>query len=161
MMSPLFNPWRSRLRALLDEVPAVRSPALRRSPRPDALLATDLPLCAAPEVCQAFLEAAGQAGWICAAAESWLHFRPADFCLQPDWLALLPAEGEAGALGSLLSRHPELTLSAEQALALIKAGEEGPVSLEKCCRGLHQALACQLRQRGEARIASARAASAP
>ncbi len=146
------NAWRVQLRLLLDRQVAVRPPALRRSPLPDYLYATDLPGLCSPSALAACCQEAESLGWAWHVERGWLHLR------RP---AIAPPEGgfcgpfgpEAACCAQLLSRHAGKggmlpSRWEEAAFALIKAGEEGPAAYERVCRALHQSFAECLR-RGE------------
>ena len=140
--------WRSPLRQeLLDLFSALslrRAPALRRSSRADWLFATDLPSCAAPEDCSAFLCLSEEKGWQAQTESGWMELRKPGILLPAEWFAE-PADGEAACLGSLCARHPEREEAPEAVFRLIKAREEGPAAWEEACRALHGECARRLR----------------
>ena len=140
--------WRSPLRQeLLDlffALPLRRAPALRRSSRADWLFATDLPSCAAPEDCSAFLCLSEEKGWQAQTESGWMELRKPGILLPAEWFAE-PADGEAACLGSLCARHPEREEAPEAVFRLIKAREEGPAAWEEACRALHGECARRLR----------------
>ena len=136
---------RSDLRSMMAELPALRAPAIRRSDESGWMLATDLPGLTSEEALNVFCQTLSSHGW--------QYLRRGDWLLL-DNLALLPtvgrpdaltAEGETGAVISLLERHPG-SLSDDLLLRLIaKRAEEGTASLETFCSGLHRDLARRLR----------------
>ncbi len=146
-----MNELRAELKALLDVVPTVRPPALRRSLRDDALYATDLPAAADRETVEAFLRATGNAGWTARKTAGWIELDKA--------VRKPPRDGfhgpfgpEADCLLHLLRRHrpgensPEEKKAAAAAVRmLIKAGEAGPDAFEKACAQLHADWAVRLR----------------
>lgn len=140
------NPLRAELRSLLEKVPVSRPPALRRSLLPDALFSLDLPRCASPETCEAFLRDAEGAGWRAFQADGWIHLRKAVSILPADFFPD-PPSGEAAALLSLLARHPGSSDPSREVILLMKAREEGDSALESACRGLHGDLARRLRRK--------------
>ena len=136
---------RAALRALLDRAGAARPPALRRALTDDALLATDLPLCADADAVRAFAAEAEQDGWTVRAEKGWLLLdrlpAPRGLCPARD-----PA-GEAGCCISLLSRHPGGPADPVWIRRLLKAAEEGPEKFDQFCAELHGTLAALLRQK--------------
>ena len=149
MYQTVLGSWRQELNSLLSAMETSRPPALRRSLSPDYLYATDLPLCASPEVCGAFRSRAAAAGWESCLAGSWINLRKSSPLFPPGWWESLPREGEATCVMDLLRRHPSLRLSRPQSFLLLKAWEESPLSLEKACRSVHQDLARRLREAGQ------------
>ena len=143
-----FASWRQDLNRLLSAMETSRPPALRRSLSPDFLYATDLPLCASPRACDAFRSRADAAGWESTLSGAWINLRPTDLLFPSVWWECLPPEGEPACVASLLRRHPSLRLSLPQSFLLLKALEEGPSSLEKAARSVHQDLARGLREKG-------------
>ncbi len=139
------NPLREELLCLFSSLSLRRAPALRRSSRADWLFASDLPACAAPEDCSAFLCLAGASGWECLEDRGWLYLRKAGLLLPAAWFAVR-GEGEAACLGSLYARHPGRTDADETVFRLMKAREEGFPAWEKACRSLHLECAGRLRQ---------------
>ena len=139
------NPLREELRCLFSSLSLRRAPALRRSSRADWLFASDLPACAAPEDCSAFLCLAGASGWECLEEQGWLFLRKAGLLLPADWFAAR-GRGEAACLGSLYARHPGRADADEAVFRLMKAREEGLPAWEKACRSLHLECARRLRQ---------------
>ena len=141
----MLSAERALLRALLDAAGASRPPALRRALGDDALLATDLPLCAGEAETAAFAEAARAAGWKVARAGGWLTLDriPAPCGRVP---AALPG-GELGCCIALLRRHPGGGADPAWIRRLLKAAEAGPGELEQICGELHGTLAVLLRQR--------------
>ncbi len=141
------SPWRRELRLMLDTAGAARAPVLRRSRLPEFLYATDLPACASAGACAAFLLAAAEAGWESTSVGGWICLRKAG-CLFPEpWPFFLPGDGEGACLRELSRRHPGLLPSRAQAIALLKAMEEGPAELEKACRSIHEDFARRLREK--------------
>ena len=139
----------------------VRPPALRRSLREDYLYAADLPLCAGPEACGAFLRKAGEAGWEAVREGDWICLRPRALSLSGAWWDSLPAGGEAACLRSLAERHPDLFPSPVPLIRLLKAREEGERALETVCRELHRDAARLLRENRTRGLRSLRSAENP
>ena len=142
--SSWVNPWRHELQMLLGTVVALRRPALRRSRRPDYLFASDLPGLADPASILSFLTQAHTLGWETFETEGWIHLRRQSSSMPEGWFPFHP-EGEAACLNSLLRRHPGTSEASRERIALLKAREEGPLSLERECRVLHQECARRLR----------------
>ena len=139
-------PWREELNRLLSGVPARRKPALRRSPKPEWLFATDLPACAEPGAAEAFLSLAGEAGWEAYSSGGWIHLWRACPGLPEHWFEEEP-DGEAACLRALLARHPGSADARAEINLLLKSREEGPAAWERACRELHRAWAADLRER--------------
>ena len=146
-MSLWTNPWREELNALFLPLSLVRRPALRRSPGPDWLFATDLPSFASPGACEAFRRGAASLGWECGECAGWLHLRKPS-SPPPGWFPR-EAEGEALCLRELLRRHPGTGDPTSAIILLMKAREEGAESWEKACRALHRDFARRLREKKE------------
>jgi|GEM_PF-5363915 len=137
-----MNSLRQNLSDLLSTLPVSRKPALRRSSEAGFLYATDLPLCASEEICLRFESFARAQGWQCFTQSHWIFLSP-EFPACP----ALPEDGEGACLSSLLSRHPEFSLSKEEIISLLKAEEEGPASLNSACAAIHASLAVRLRKK--------------
>ena len=146
MRQNVVDPWRQELNRLLSSLEASRPPALRRSLSPDYLYATDLPLCASSEACDTFRARASAIGWESIPSGSWINLRKSSSLFPRGWWDSLPREGEPACVADLLRRHPSLRLSRSQSCLLLKAREEGPASLEKASRSVHQDLARHLRE---------------
>ena len=133
-------PLRQEARRMLTACAAKRPPALRRCLTPDALLATDLPLCAGSAEVEAFIRRAAAAGWAVKRQGDWLTLdHPLALCP-----ADLPDSAEGEACRSLLARHPGLTLPSPLLRRLWKAMDAGRI--EEALWPLHQALAAALRE---------------
>ena len=161
-----MNEWKQALKGLLGEEKTPRQPVLRRSRRPDWLYTTDLPGLISEEALQSFRIRAEAAGWWTEVQAGWLEFTRKVSSPPAGWFEGARPE-EAGCCASLLRRHSGLPaenrdrnrqatprIQADQrdgnreAIALMKAGEEGTRAYEKLCAALHRDWAARLR-RGE------------
>ncbi len=147
--------WRKQLSRLLEETPASRPAALRRSLKPDWLYCTDLPACAPPESCEAFRAGAERLGWETEREGGWIQARRRGGTLPADWPGPEASGPEADCLRSLRNRHPELHLSAQEEMLIAKAEEEDPAKTEAACKAVHARWAALLRERGRSRTAEA------
>ena len=144
---PLFlAPWRQQVQDCFPSIGLARKPALRRSPRADALLSVDLPACGTPEAQSLFLSRLSLWDWHARTEAGWTHLCPADLCL-PEEIFGKDSSGEAACLRTLLLRHPGKADSRNETLLLLKAREESPRSWEDACRRLHQDFARRLRKK--------------
>ena len=165
-----MNEWRRALNSLLAREETPRKPALRRSRRPEWLYTTDLPGLISDEALTAFQRRAEAAGWICEAAEGWLEMTRSVSTPPAGWFDG-PWPPEASCCASLLQRHfpdgrandsgktacragrPRRDDSEgrecenREAIALIKAGEQGAEAYEKACAEIHREWAARLRRR--------------
>jgi len=136
---------RRQVTCALNEMPASRKPALRRSDSPDALLATDLPLVADREAVEAFAARLTAQGWrVLPGSNGWLLL-DADVPV-PQVVGDFHPQGEAACCISILQRHPGNGDAREKIRALVKAAEAGKQPLERLCAALHGDLAAMLRQ---------------
>ena len=147
------NPWRKELHALFLPLSLPRTPALRRSLKPDWLFSTDLPSFASPDACKAFLRSAESLGWEAgegagpgpdASVRGWLELRRSVSSFPPGFFPV-EAGGEYACLCALLARHPGSTDASSETILLLKAREEGAAAWENACRELHRELARRLR----------------
>lgn len=141
----MLTSLRQQLQQLLLQTPVSRRPSLRRSDRPDALFATDLPLLAEEDDLTAAIAVAVQAGWrISFLPNGWMTL---DHDVPAPPLSIPPmSQGETGCCLSLLLRHPDGTAEKEYIRAIVKAADIGPVEVEKLCRIWHGDFAARLRQ---------------
>ena len=146
-----MNDWRKQLGRLLEEMPASRPAALRRSLKPDWLYCTDLPACGSAESCEAFRAGAERLGWETEREGGWIQARRRSGTLPADWPGREAIGPEAECLRSLMARHPELHLSAREEILMAKAEEEGPAQREAACKAVHGRWAALLRERGRDR----------
>ena len=140
---------REQVSAVMAQLTLNRRPALRRSDAPHALLATDLPLAAAPEAADLFLRQMKALGWqVTPSPNGWLLLdAPVPAPEQTD----VPgdASGECGCCIAVLTRHPDAGDAAAEIRALVKAAEAGRQPFERLCSRLHGALAEKLRRHEE------------
>ena len=145
--SPLLTEYRSQLRELLASL-GLRCP-VRRCADPSYLLSLPLFLQADADTAGAFLTWVSEAGWESRERDGWLLMRrPVP---RPEvWEEPAMGDGATGALLSLLKRHPGgPEPDRETVYALLKAGEEGPRTLEREAARLHGVMAEKLRLHGE------------
>ena len=141
-----MNALRTELAALLRDTETERKPALRRSLREDYLYAADLPVCAAREATEGFLQRAEKNGWKYERDGGWLLLDK-DADEPPEgWFAGVFGE-EAAACASLLRRNSGKAPAGNEIRLLIKAGEEDEKAYEEACRRLHMNWAERLRRR--------------
>ncbi len=145
-----MNAWRKELRTMLDRLATARPAVLRRSREEDFLYATDLPQIATEAQILAFGREAESCGWRWIAENGWIQLsHPAE--MPPEGWFEGPFGPEAACCASLLERHgadgnrTAETETQRAAIALIKAGEEGPAAYEQTCQELHRKLAERLR----------------
>lgn len=140
----MLRPLRETAQAVLQEAPAARRPALRRSDDSEALLATDLPLLVDEAAVEAFKARMTALGWRVWQAGDWLLMDVA----VPVPEASLPAEliGEPGCCVSLLLRHPEGLPDPVAIREVVKAAESGRAALERLCARWHAEWAAALRE---------------
>ena len=136
---------RAQVQRSLCAVPVKRKPALRRSDRPDALLATDLPLVAETEDVAAFCGALEAQGWTVREDGGWLTL---DASVPLPAECVVPAEltGPCGCCISLLLRHPDNAPAQDFIRAVVKAAEAGKMPFERLCGQLHAEFAARLRR---------------
>ena len=130
------------MQTALGSVNVHRKPALRRSDRPDALLATDLPLAADREAVQDFVERMTATGWRVWEEKNWI-FLDAEVPV-PEAVDCSAAAGELGCCLSLLERHEGSAAPKETIRAIVKAAESG--TIERLCAQLHREWAAALRR---------------
>lgn len=138
----MLRALRAQVQTALGSVNVHRKPALRRSDRPDALLATDLPLAADREAVQDFTERMTALGWRVGEEKNWL-FLDAEVPV-PEDVACSEAAGELGCCLSLLERHEGSDAPKETIRAIVKAAEAG--NIERLCAQLHRDWAAALRR---------------
>lgn len=141
----MLTALRQQLQQLLLHTPASRRPALRRSDRPDALFATDLPLLTEEDDLTASIAVAVQSDWrIGFLPNGWMTL---DHDIPAPPLTIPPiSQNEAGCCLSLLLQHPGGTVEKEYIRAIAKAADIGPVEVEKLCRIWHGDFSARLRQ---------------
>lgn len=139
----MLKELRAEVRAELDKLEAKRSPVLRRSELPDALLACDVPTVCTPEVTEAFARALEAKGWTVRRAVIWLMLDKPVPMPAPDMS--VKGEGEVACCISLLERHPSLVPDAKAVRAICKAAEQNPMALRRVCAALHAEWAEKLR----------------
>lgn len=140
----MLKALRAGVNAVLAETAVRRSPALRRSDTPDALLATDLPFAADAEAVVEFIARMTADGWrVWPAVNGWLLL---DTEVPVPAGGVCTAEGECACCISLLQRHPDSGEAKEEIRALVKAAEAGAQAFERYCEQLHHRLAARLRQ---------------
>ncbi|MBR4712022.1 MAG: hypothetical protein IKP10_08290 [Clostridia bacterium] len=131
---------------LMRGIPAARRPALRRANEAGWMLATDLPLIADEAGREHFLTLAREAGWRTGRTPGgWVLLDRLDLLPQAPPPDRLP-DGEAGALISLLARHPSDGTDDEALRAIAAAAEQGRPQLDRLCAALHAAWARALRR---------------
>ena len=143
-----MNRLRRELYGLLARTDCRRPPALRRSPREDALYATDLPQAADEDAVREFTGRAERAGWRTETGEGWIRL---DYTGEIRAAEAFPGETgpEGHCCAELLRRHPAGRRNGDrERRMLVKAGEEGAAAYEKTCAALHREWAAALR-RGE------------
>ena len=140
----MLTALRAEIQAALEEIPASRKPALRRSDDPDALLATDLPQVAGSADVARWKARLAKDGWRAWEKGGWLLL-DADV---PAPAYRLPGDrrGELGCCVSMLLRHPEGGADRRAVRAVVKAAESGRPALEKLCGLLHAEWAQALRE---------------
>ena len=134
---------RQEARGAWEDLPLVRTPALRQARPPDMLLATDLPQLTGEEGKLSFVQRLRARGWLVREENGWLLL---DRALPEPLHRLTPAEGEAACLHSLLTRHPDDLPDEAAARALAKAAELSPQQLQNLCGLLHRQMAVRLRE---------------
>lgn len=142
----LMTPYRQTVQALLADLPVTRRPFLRRSLRPDALLATDLPRVTTPPWQAWFLASLERQGWSVLCCGELLELTP-PLTPPPSTGPVRPGAGGPALrrLHSLLSRHPQPGGDPTPVLAFLKAQESGPQPLESLCYALCRQCALCLR----------------
>ena len=138
----MLRALRAQAQNALGSVNVRRKPSLRRSDRPDALLATDLPLAADREAVLYFVERMTAMGWRVWEERNWL-FLDVEVPVPQD-AACSEAMGELGCCLSLLERHEGSASPQETIRAIVKAAESG--TLERLCAQLHREWAAALRR---------------
>lgn len=135
---------REQVQSVLYAVPAQRKPALRRSDKPDALFATDLPLVAEADIVRAFMADMELRGWTVRERNSWLMLDAS----VPVPGYEIPAElaGECGCCISLLLRHQDHAPATDFIRAVVKAVDAGKQPFEHLCGQLHGEFAARLRR---------------
>lgn len=139
----MLSALRREVNACLLEIPALRKPALRRSDEPDALLATDLPLCAEESAVADFTARMEAQGWTVRPHRRWLLLDAPVPVPDAPVPALAPAE--ALCCLSLLQRHPGGEAPRDGVRLIVKAAEAGPDPFERLCQRLHRDFARALR----------------
>lgn len=141
----MLRELRLQVTCALNETPASRKPALRRSDSPDALLATDLPLVADKAAVEAFAARLTAQGWrVFPGSNNWLLL-DAEVPV-PQVVGDFHPQGEAACCISILQRHLGNGDARERIRALVKAAEAGRQPLERLCAALHGDLAAMLRR---------------
>ncbi len=136
----MLRSLRAQAQEALASVPALRKPALRRSDRADALLATDLPLAAEDAAVEAFRRCMEERGWQVWTEKGWLLM---DAPVPAPEALPVSASGELGCCISLLQRHGGGDAPREAIRAIVKAAEAGQI--ERLCAQLHREWAAALR----------------
>ena len=142
----MLSAAREALNLLLSGIRTRRKPAVRRASDDDWMFATDLPLAADEAGTERFVHLASADGWRVGRTENgWLLLdRPSLIPGVTERTGALPP-GEAGALISLLERHPSDTADERALRAVAKAAEEGAAALDRLCARLHADWAEKLR----------------
>ncbi len=140
---------RAFLRGAMADLPVLRPPVIRRSEERDWMLATDLPGLASEESLKVFCECVSARGWRTQRRGDWLLLDNPGALTGAAKPAVKAMEGEAGALVSLLERHPNGEPDDILLRLIAKRAEEGETALENLCRSLHRDFARRLRD-GEA-----------
>lgn len=140
----MLDDMRRELREALNTCRVSRPAVLRRSDRPDMLLACDLPTVAEEAEVTAFIYTEEEQGWTVRCEAGWLLLdKPIPV---PAWPEARPqASGEAANVISLLERHRNENEDLIAVRAVVKAAEAGPQKLERLCRQLHGDWAERLR----------------
>ena len=134
---------RSRLRALMEDIPQTRPCCIRRSDDDRFLLATDLPLVTDEAAFRCLMVDAENAGFRCEIIRNWLFV---DCAIEPETEKPPVFSPEGRCCLSILKRHPDGETDAIWLRRVVKAFEAGEKPLEKCFAQLHMELAARLRQ---------------